>query len=110
MFAMTKEERQVILFLLAVGITGLGIQFYLKTHCREKLVYAGEFSRLGKINLNKADKATLQIIPGIGEKLSERIIDYRAQHQGFLSVEELKTIKGITGKRYEIIQNSLYIE
>ncbi len=110
MFAMTKEERQIFLFLLAVGIAGLGVKFYLKTHCREKLSEGREFGRLGKLNLNKADRTALQIIPGIGEKLSGRIVDYRAQHQGFLSVEELRNIKGITAKRYEIIQNLVYIE
>ncbi len=53
------------------------------------------------ININTADQATLELLPGIGETYAKRIIEYREQNGGFKSVEELIEIKGIGEKRLE---------
>jgi competence ComEA-like helix-hairpin-helix protein len=51
------------------------------------------------ININTADQATLQLLPGIGKTYASRIIDYRLENNGFSSIEELLKIKGIGSKR-----------
>lgn len=51
------------------------------------------------ININTADQATLQLLPGIGETYASRIISYRQANSGFSSIEELLKIKGIGDKR-----------
>ena len=53
------------------------------------------------ININTADQATLELLPGIGETYARRIIEYREQNGGFKSVDELINIKGIGQKRFE---------
>ncbi len=47
------------------------------------------------ININTADKETLMLISGIGEKLAAAIISYREENGGFASPEELANIRGI---------------
>lgn len=47
------------------------------------------------INLNTADAATLQGLPGIGPALSERIISHRETNGPFGSLEELAGVSGI---------------
>ena len=49
----------------------------------------------GRIDINTASAEQLQLIPGIGEVLAQRIIDYRTEHTAFTSVEELMEISGI---------------
>ena len=47
------------------------------------------------INLNTADAAGLEGLPGIGPALAERIVDHRESHGDFGSLEELAAVSGI---------------
>jgi competence protein ComEA len=49
----------------------------------------------GRIDLNTADAAELDALPGIGPVLAERIVDYRTRHGPFRSVEQLEDVPGI---------------
>ena len=53
------------------------------------------------ININRADAETLSLLDGVGEKLSQRIVDYREEHGPFASVEDLMKVKGIGRATYE---------
>ena len=57
----------------------------------------------GPVNVNTADLATLMTLPGIGEVLAQRIIDYRQAHGNFQHLEELTNVSGIGQKRLEAI-------
>lgn len=49
----------------------------------------------GGIDLNTADAAALESLPGIGESKAAAIIQYRTDHGGFKSVDELDNVSGI---------------
>lgn len=59
-----------------------------------------EDSLKGPINVNRASQAELQMLPGIGPKLSQRILDTRQQRR-FATVEELRRVPGIGPKTLE---------
>lgn len=105
MFVLSRQEKQVILFLVAMAMAGMGIDFAAKRLSPAKAV-ACLTQDLGKIDLNQADKDALKGVAGIGETIAQRILEYRRLQGGFSNVEELKTIKGITGSKYEKIKDN----
>ncbi|HHW92238.1 MAG TPA: ComEA family DNA-binding protein [Firmicutes bacterium] len=68
--------------------------------------YSG--SGTGKINLNRATKAELETLPGIGPTLAERIISYREQQGPFRRPEDLKNVSGIGDKIYDNLKDRIY--
>lgn len=108
-FNFTRDERRAAIFLLCLIFTGTGISFAQKTHSRLKKFLSAD-PDLAKINLNTADTALLETLPGVGEKLAGRLVNFRNQKKGFRDLEELKEIKGISQAKYEKIKACLKIE
>lgn len=50
------------------------------------------------VNINTADAATLDTLPRVGPVIAKRIIDYRAAHGNFKTIDELDDVKGIGPK------------
>jgi competence protein ComEA len=59
-----------------------------------------------KININTASETKLQDLQGIGEVKSERIVDYRQDHQ-FQSKDEIMEVKGIGPGTYAKIKDDI---
>jgi competence protein ComEA len=54
----------------------------------------------GKVNINTATSEQLTTLPGVGEKLATRIIEYRQKAGGFKSTQELMNVRGIGEKSF----------
>jgi competence protein ComEA len=63
----------------------------------------------GQVNLNTATLAELQTLPGIGEVLAQRILDYRTAHGQFQSVNELRQVDGIGDAKFEKLKDKVTV-
>ena len=104
---LTKEERRVMVFLLAVSLAGMGMQFLAKKAA--PLEKRRLLENIGKIDLNTADKEALKSLPCVGEGLAQRIIEYREREDGFGDLGELEKIKGIRRNALGRIKECVYI-
>ncbi|MEA2492614.1 MAG: competence protein ComEA [Thermoleophilaceae bacterium] len=64
-------------------------------------------SASGPISLSSATQDQLEQLDGIGPALAQRILQYRDQHGGFRSIDELQQVAGIGEKRFEALKGSI---
>lgn len=63
-----------------------------------------------QIEINTADSIELMKLPGIGDKLSKRIVKYRDLLGGYYSLEQLKEVYGLTEQVILQIQGNVWID
>ncbi len=63
-----------------------------------------------KVNINTADLDELQTLPRIGEKVAQRIIDYRKEHGPFKKIEELMKVRGVGEKTFNLLKDMIEVE
>ena len=61
------------------------------------------------INLNTATAAELEKLPGIGQKVAARIVEYRQKNGPFKKVEELMNVQGIGEKSFLQFRSQLTV-
>jgi competence protein ComEA len=61
------------------------------------------------VSLNTATAEQLDELEGVGPATAEKILEWRRQHGGFSSVDDLKQISGIGPKRFEALKDKVRI-
>lgn len=62
------------------------------------------------IDINSATRHELMMLPGIGEKTADRIVEKRDELGGFQSAEDLMEVKGIGPGKYERMRGLITAE
>ncbi|MDX3532772.1 helix-hairpin-helix domain-containing protein, partial [Streptomyces sp. ID05-39B] len=57
------------------------------------------------VSLNTATADQLDTLPGVGPVLAQHIVNYRTQHGGFRSVDELREVNGIGERRFSDLRD-----
>ncbi len=71
-------------------------------------VYAvGDVSQ--RVNLNTAEGWLLDLLPGIGEVLAQRIIDYREVNGVFRQIEDLMMVEGVGPSTFEKLRDKIAV-
>ncbi len=98
MFYLTPQERKFVVIIMIIFIMGAAVQLLFKRDIAP--VRWVKSVRNFKININTARADQLQMLPGIGATLAQRILDYRKQNGSFKELEDLEDVDGLTEKRF----------
>jgi len=63
----------------------------------------------GKININTASKEQLMTLKYVGEKIADRIIEYRKAHS-FEKIEDFMNVKGIGQKVFDVNKDLITVK
>ncbi|MBB5628732.1 ComEA family DNA-binding protein [Sphaerisporangium krabiense] len=61
------------------------------------------------IDLNTASAGQLDALPGVGEVLAARIVEYRQAHAGFRSVAQLRDVTGIGDRKFADLRDRVRV-
>ncbi|MFD6276404.1 helix-hairpin-helix domain-containing protein [Streptomyces sp. NPDC060209] len=61
---------------------------------------AGQAGPAAPLSLGTATVEQLETLPGVGPVLAQHIVDYRTEHGGYRSVDELREVNGIGDRRF----------
>lgn len=79
------------------------------SHIEIHVPQAGETASLQKIDINRAESWLLDALPGIGEVLAQRIVDYRSANGPFQRIEDLLKVSGIGSATFENIKDFITV-
>ena len=63
----------------------------------------------GKVNINTADAATLDTLPGIGASTAAKIVADREANGPFKTIEDLKRVSGIGDKKFSQLEGCITV-
>ena len=69
----------------------------------------GEEQSPQKIDINRAEPWLLEALPGIGEVLAQRIIDYRDTNGAFKRIEDLLKVSGVGPVTFENMKDLITV-
>ncbi len=70
---------------------------------------SGEVPLAGKVNINTATAEELETLPGVGAVTAQNIIDYRAAHGPFKSIEGIQQVTGIGAATYQKLKDLITV-
>ncbi len=77
---------------------------------QKSLPDAAPAGQTDRMDINRADQAELERLPGIGPVLAERIVQWRAENGPFVSAEQIMDVEGIGEGKYAEIRDQIYVE
>jgi competence protein ComEA len=67
-------------------------------------------SSKGVVNINTADASQLSLLPRVGEKAAQRVLDYRKANGNFKKTTDLMQVKGFGQKTYDLCAPYIAVE
>ncbi|HUJ12616.1 MAG TPA: ComEA family DNA-binding protein [Thermoanaerobaculia bacterium] len=100
---MRKSLPLLLAVLLITSIAGAGL-------AADTQNAAATPSTLGVVNINTADMAQLQLLPRVGVKAAQRIVDYRTAHGPFQKATDIMQVKGFGNKTFERLSAYIVVD
>lgn len=100
-----QEDDTIQALLLSVGVEPDANLDHIEIYIPQ----AGETASIQKIDINRAERWLLETLPGIGEVLAQRIVDYRSENGPFKRIEDLLKVSGIGEATLEKIRDYIAV-
>ena len=118
---LTQRERLILAVSGSVALLALGILVWQRQRppltverspvtAEEAPRWDEALAKARRIDVNTADAAAWERLPGIGPSLARRIVDYRSAHGRFVAVEELSQVPGIGPRTLDALREYLTLE
>ena len=118
--ALRRGEKWIVVLTLvfALLMTGLYLHSTRLSEGNEYTVRVGELAQEAEpvesepwqVNINTATAEELTKLPGVGEVLAQRIVDYRTEHGPFRRAEELMQVSGIGEGKFAEMRELIILE
>jgi comEA protein len=96
---MTKQKNKG----MALGLAAAILVFSIAS------AYAQSAAPKAKVNINTASASELEILPRVGPKVAQRIVDFRTKNGNFKRIEEIMKVQGIGEKVFENIKDLITV-
>jgi competence protein ComEA len=86
---------------------------YITEDSGNNIIVSGGSSKSSEklmVNINTASAEELQKLPGIGEAIATRIVNYRKENGKFGSIEDIKNVSGIGDSKFENIKGYICVK
>jgi len=115
---LTEKERVTLAVLGTLALIALGILLWQRQKPPLVIEPAGAqtaqwdaaLASARQVDINTADAAELERLPGVGPTLAQRIVDYRSTHGQFQFPDDLQQVQGIGPKTYETLREHATVE
>ena len=117
---LTQRERVTMALLGALALAVLGLIAWqqqrppLAIHgepvAAQAQAWDAQLAAARQIDINTADRAQLECLPGVGPALAAQIVDDREAHGPFGAPEDLTRVKGIGPKTYESLRDDITVK
>ena len=105
-----SNEQIVVVILLVLGLSGIGLYFWNLHGNQAEVIEIDEATRFENsftVDINSGSVEELAVLPGIGPKLAQTIVDFRQTSGPFTTPEELLKVPGIGPSKFAAIRGYL---